>query len=134
MKQNEIEERFKFASYIDRKSTETDFLKSKMMKKYISITETQIYYQDLILIYYFTDGLADQYSEKLQAKEKKLQSTMKERQELFNMAFQQDMQLYKESGIVPKIPSTRGKSPNSFFNKLKKIPSLIIESFYYYLQ
>ncbi|XP_065211389.1 uncharacterized protein LOC135839327 [Planococcus citri] len=82
MKQNEIDERFKFASYIERKSTETDLLKKE---------------------------LSDQFTEKLQAKEKKLQSTMKERQELFNMAFQQDMQLYKESGIVPKIPTTKAK-------------------------
>lgn len=35
-----------------------------------------------------------------------MKDTLKERQELFNMAFQQDMQLYKESGIVPKF---RGK-------------------------
>lgn len=51
--------------------------------------------------------LDKQYLEKASLKEKKIEETLKERQELFNMAFQQDLQLYKESGIVPM--NVRGK-------------------------
>ncbi len=53
-----------------------------------------------------TVKLEEQYREKLSLKEKQIEEVLKERQELFNMAFQQDMQLYKESGIVPNIRCT----------------------------
>lgn len=49
------------------------------------------------------EKLEEEYYDKLTKKEKEMQHTLKERQALFNMAFQQDMQLYKESGIIPNL-------------------------------
>lgn len=59
----------------------------------------------MILKHEISETLDEQYRKKLLIKEKKLEGQLKERQELFSMAFEQDMQLYKESGIMPNLRS-----------------------------
>ncbi|XKL60795.1 hypothetical protein PGB90_007852 [Kerria lacca] len=80
-KQKEVNEKFEYNAYIQKKSQEMEFV---------------------------TKTLDEQYRKKLLIKEKKLEGQLKERQELFSMAFEQDMQLYKESGIMPNLRSTEG--------------------------
>lgn len=90
-----------FTAFFEKKTQEMNTVKStsRSLSAYL-INEARI--DNRVL---FTEKLEEKYAEKVVQKEKELQVTLKERQELFDMAFQQDMQLYKESGIVPNMRS-----------------------------
>lgn len=79
MKQKQIEENVTFANYLEQKMMDTDLLKAKLDQKYkLRVLEH----------------------------EKNVEETLKERQQLCNIAFQEDMKLYKESGILPTTKKT----------------------------
>ena len=92
-----------YSQYLEKKTQELNVVKSKRVLSrefYLILPNYGIYH-----IYFIVEKLEDQYAQKVFQKEKEIQVTLRERQELFDMAFQQDMQLYKESGIIPNIRS-----------------------------
>lgn len=60
----------------------------------------------LNLFYLYLAKLDQKYKLRVLEHEKNVEETLKERQQLCNIAFQEDMKLYKESGILPTTKST----------------------------
>lgn len=64
---------------------------------------------------YFSGELEADHKEKVTELEQKINIKLKERQEIFNQVFQQDMQQYIISGIIPVMKSS---SEYNILNKM----------------